>query len=309
MSHPKKGKLHPRNRHQGRYDFKTLQNSFPELKSLMTTNHQGEETIDFANPKAVIALNRALLKNYYGVSDWTIPENYLCPPIPGRADYIHSLADLLGDENGGKIPTGNKIRVLDIGVGANCIYPILGHSEYGWSFVGADLDPGAIASAKKILDANPKLKNGIELRLQAKNGIFKNIIEPNERFDLTLCNPPFHASADEAQLVNERKWRNLGKASVANFGGQSNELWCEGGEVAFVSQMINESRLFSKNCLYFSSFVSKSESLSPLYDLLRKIKVEKWLTIEMAQGQKKSRFVTWTFLNDTERRQWQKSRF
>ena len=40
-------------------------------------------------------LNRAILMHHYGVKSWDIPAGYLCPPIPGRADYIHSVADLL----------------------------------------------------------------------------------------------------------------------------------------------------------------------------------------------------------------------
>ena len=305
----KKGILHPRNRHQGRYDFQQLKLLHPELVQYLGLNHHQEETIDFSVPEAVKALNRALLKQYYGIIHWDIPTDYLCPPIPGRADYIHFLADLLAEQNGGVVPRGPQVRVLDIGVGANCIYPILGHLEYHWSFVGADIDRVAIQSAKKMVEANPSLHGSIEIRLQDTKHIFKNMIQKGEFFDLTLCNPPFHASAEEANEVNRRKWRNLGKAAVANFGGQNHELWCEGGEVAFVSQMIEESAEMPKSCFYFSSFVSKEASLSPIYDLLRKMKVTKWQTIEMAQGQKKSRFVAWTFLTPPEQEAWKKARW
>jgi 23S rRNA (adenine1618-N6)-methyltransferase len=82
----------------------------------------------------------------------------LRPPIPGRADYIHYIADLLAENNGGKIPKGKQIKCLNIGVGANCIYPIIGNQEYGGSFVGADVDPVSIASANKIIEFNPFLK-------------------------------------------------------------------------------------------------------------------------------------------------------
>jgi 23S rRNA (adenine1618-N6)-methyltransferase len=39
------------------------------------------------------------------------------PPIPGRADYIHQIADLLATCNKKVVPTGADIRILDIGVG------------------------------------------------------------------------------------------------------------------------------------------------------------------------------------------------
>ena len=58
-------------------------------------------------------LNRALLKADYGIDFWDIPPNYLCPPIPGRVDYIHHLADLLARSNNNEIPRGPQIKALD----------------------------------------------------------------------------------------------------------------------------------------------------------------------------------------------------
>jgi len=153
-----KSSLHPRNRHRERYDFKQLIESCPELAQFVKINIYNDESIDFSDPEAVKMLNKALLKRYYEIDNWNIPQNYLCPPIPGRADYIHHIADLLCSNNYGKIPTGEKIKCLDIGVGANCVYPIIGNKEYGWSFIGSDIDPVAIGSATKIIELNPSLK-------------------------------------------------------------------------------------------------------------------------------------------------------
>jgi 23S rRNA (adenine1618-N6)-methyltransferase len=213
-----KGKLHSRNPHQGQYNFPELISICPELGQFIIPNHAGLDSIDFGEPKAVKALNRALLKKFYEIEAWDIPETYLCPPIPGRADYIHYAADLLAESWDGKIPKGKDIRVLDIGVGANCVYPIIGTVAYGWSFVACDIDEGAFQSASKIVEMNPKLKALVELRFQKNSkSIFKGIVKEGERFHLSICNPPFHASLEEANAVNERKWRNLGKAAVAKF--------------------------------------------------------------------------------------------
>ena len=70
----------------------------------MRPNQFGDESVDFANPAAVKALNRALLRQDYGLDYWDIPAGYLCPPIPGRADYVHYLADLLAADRGGGAP-------------------------------------------------------------------------------------------------------------------------------------------------------------------------------------------------------------
>jgi len=306
-----KAGLHPRNPHRGRYDFQQLIAASPELAAFVSPNAYGDESIDFADPAAVKALNRALLQQEYAIAGWNIPAQYLCPPIPGRADYLHYLADLLAD--GGVIPRGDAIRVLDIGTGANVIYPLIGHGAYGWQFVGADIDPVALDNAQRILDANSSLNEAIELRLQASHGaVFRGIVQPDERFDLTLCNPPFHASLAEANAGSQRKWKNLGKQNAGkpllNFGGQGAELWCEGGEEAFVRRMIEESALFAGRCLWFTTLISKSATLPAVYRALKQAGATDSRTIAMAQGQKKSRIVAWTFQNKDQRRLWRSSR-
>ncbi|MDP1872238.1 MAG: 23S rRNA (adenine(1618)-N(6))-methyltransferase RlmF [Gallionella sp.] len=294
-------KLHPGNPHRGRYDFTQLIAASPELAAFISINPYGDASIDFANPAAVRALNRALLIQYYGIQGWDIPARYLCPPIPGRADYLHYLADLLAE--GGVVPTG--VRVLDIGTGANCIYPLLGHRTFGWQFVGSDIDPAALENAQRILDANPDLSGAIELRLQrSQQAIFNGVVKPGETFDLTLCNPPFHGSLAEANLGTQQKWKNLGKSAsrVLNFGGQGAELWCSGGEEAFVCRMIAESA--QVNCLWHSSLISKASSFPGIYRALKNAAVQEVRTVDMAQGQKKSRFVAWTFRDASQRRDW-----
>jgi 23S rRNA (adenine1618-N6)-methyltransferase len=305
-----KATLHPRNRHQGRYDFPKLIKSSPELAEFVILNPYGKESIDFANPLAVRVFNRALLKAFYGIAHWDIPADYLCPPIPGRADYLHFLADLLVSDNDGTIPRGAAVKVLDIGTGANCIYPLLGHSDYGWHFVGSDIDKIAIASATTIVKANG-LHKAISVRQQAdRKHILLGLLESQEQFDLSLCNPPFHASLDEAQRGSQRKWRALGKADpkrklpVLNFGGQSQELWCEGGEIGFVTQLIRESAQIPMQVLWFSTLVSKASNLPPIQSALKKAGALEVRVVEMGQGQKQSRFVAWTFQNPAQQQAW-----
>ena len=311
---PNKPTLHPRNRHQGRYDFPALIKAHPDLARFTITNPYGNPSIDFANPEAVRVFNRALLKAQYGIAHWDIPADYLCPPIPGRADYIHVLADLLAEDNAGEVPRGAQVRALDIGVGANCIYPLLGHSDYRWRFVGTDIDAVALASANAIVQAN-KLDKAISLRLQAQpRHILSGLLQDGERFEVTLCNPPFHASREEATRGSQRKWKNLGKQDpkrklpVLNFGGQNNELWCEGGEIRFVTQLVNESVQYAQQVLWFSSLVSKASNLPAIEAALKKVGAKALRTLEMGQGQKQSRLVAWSFHDDEARTAWLQAR-
>ena len=304
-----KTNLHPRNLDRFGYDFDQLIKNCPELKDYVSINEHNIKTIDFSNPEAVKSLNKALLANHYDIQNWDIPKNYLCPPIPGRADYIHYLADLLSSSNNGIIPEGETVQGLDIGIGANCIYPIIGNSAYGWSFVGTDIDENAIQNCKKIIEANPKLIDAISLQLQIESRfIFKNIITPEDRFAFTICNPPFHASQEEATKSTIRKINNLENRKttkpVLNFGGQNAELWCEGGELGFVTQMIYESAKYPMQCLWFTTLVSKKENLSSIYRTLNKVSAAEVKTIDMAQGQKTSRIVAWTFLSETQQKNW-----
>lgn len=302
------GGLHPRNKHRGRYDFKELTHICPDLKPYVFINKFNSETIDFTNALAVKALNQALLAQFYGITYWDIPKNYLCPPIPGRADYIHNIADVLASGNGGIIPAGKSVKVLDIGVGANCIYPLIGHKEYGWSFIGSDSDPVAIKIASQIVKSND-LSHAIECRHQANSSnIFKGIIKPNEIVDITMCNPPFHSSAEEAQAGTVKKWKNLGYKNtvkpILNFGGQSNELWYKGGEVGFITKMVEESSQMKESSLWFTTLVSKSDNLNAVYFALKKAGAFSVKTITMSQGNKISRIVIWTYLNETQQMEW-----
>ncbi len=312
----KKG-LHPRNLHRDGYDFAKLITSSPSFKPFVRPNHYGNLSIDFADAEAVKALNLALLRHHYRIGYWDIPQGYLCPPIPGRVDYLHYVADLLaGDHSETEKSTAATVRVLDVGTGANGIYPILGIQTYGWKFVGSDVDPISIANVETIIEHNKCLQGKLETRLQGdRKKIFHGIIKHNEQFDFTICNPPFHSSLAEATAGSQRKLKNLVANRIAkgltknikanelkiagkalNFGGQKAELWCNGGEKKFLLSMIRESVDFAHQCKWFSSLVSKKENLQPCYNELKKNGAVTVKTMEMAQGNKITRILAWTWV-------------
>ena len=309
-----KNELHPRNAHRNRYDFPSLIEACPQLRQAVLINKYGDESIDFSDPQAVKLLNRALLKFYYKINHWDIPPGYLCPPIPGRADYIHYLADLLATCNEGVIPRNKKVLGIDIGVGANCIYPILGHQLFGWNFIGTDTDVKAIANAQKIIDQDHPLHQAIQLIRQPDPGqLLKNILPAGQLFDFTICNPPFHSSAEEAKQASLRKVTNLKgkriKSPVLNFGGSDSELWCKGGEAAFITRLAHESVALAQQCFWFTSLVSKQTTLPLITKLLSQLKATDIRIIEMAQGQKSSRFIAWTFLTQSQKYSWMDKRW
>ena len=293
--------LHPRNLHQGRYDLLALSETLPELKEIIFTNAYAQLSIDFANPDAVKLLNKALLLHFYELSYWDIPEGYLCPPIPGRADYVHHVGDLLARDHDRKVPQGPEIRVLDIGTGANLIYPIVGTSLFGWNFVGTEIEFQALSNAAEIIAANSRLVDKVALRYQEDPlAIFKSVIEEGDYFELSICNPPFHESAEVALQGSQRKVNNLNKKApvepVLNFGGQASELWTAGGEIGFIGRMIQESVTFQKQVGWFTVLVSKSAHLSYFQSQLETVGVKSQRVIDMGQGNKRSRILAWSFL-------------
>lgn len=305
----KKKGLHHRNKHREGYDFKALTKVLPELEPYVAMNKYNVQTIDFANPVAVKLLNKSLLMHHYGLEFWEIPNGFLCPPIPGRADYIHYVADILAEINHNQIPQGGKVRVLDIGVGANCIYPIIGVCEYNWSFVGSDIDTTVIASAGLIVKSNSQLNGKVTLLLQQNSTqVLKGIVAPTDRFDFAICNPPFHASPEAAIEGTLRKLSNLKGKKIArptlNFGGKANELWCEGGEIQFVEKMVKESQLYAENICWFSTLLSKESNIKAITALLKRTNVADFRIVEMAQGNKVSRFIAWSYLNLAARMKW-----
>jgi 23S rRNA (adenine1618-N6)-methyltransferase len=313
MAEPtRKSSMHDRNIHRDGYDMARLTAHSLALGEFIITSQAGTPTINFTDPNAVTALNKALLATDYGIREWSLPSGYLCPPVPGRADYMHHAADLLALHNGGTVPTGPMVQVLDVGVGASAIYPIIGRSAYQWSFVGSDIDATALANATAICNANELLQENVQLRLQKNAGhFFKGIFGKEDLFELVVCNPPFYANEGEAQDASARKWRNLGKqeSTGRNFGGMTHELYCEGGELKFIRDMVAESFFYARKVYWFTTLVSRQEHVHELRRALHRVRPTEVKVINMSQGQKSSRILAWTFLDGQQQRHWRESRF
>ena len=279
--------LHPKNKFNKGYDFDALIVENPLLKEFVLENKFGSISFDFSNPNAVKELNKALLFSYDKLNLWNFSDENLCPPIPGRLDYILHLSDLLSKEK--------DIKILDIGTGATCIYPLLGVAEFNWNFIATDIDLDSLDSAQDIIDDN-NLDANIKLRQQFdEQQILKGILEEDDFFSATMCNPPFYKSAEEARGANRRKSRNLGNNAVRNFSGNNNELWYKGGEKVFLHNYLYESSLFSNKSKWFTSLVSKKENVESLQNSSKKLGAEEFKVINMNQGNKVTRIVCWRF--------------
>ncbi|MBO3098235.1 23S rRNA (adenine(1618)-N(6))-methyltransferase RlmF [Gelidibacter pelagius] len=297
--------MHKNSLHIKKYDFDVLTKNHEALKSYVFVNDYQTQTIDFSNPDAVKALNTALLFTHYNVKFWEFPDENLCPPIPSRADYMHHLSDLLR-----RSQLETDIKILDVGVGASCIYPLLGNAIYNWSFVGTDIDEKSLQIAQKIIDEN-NLGNAIELRHQKDyQHILKGILKSSDKFTASVCNPPFYKSQADALEATKTKLKGLGKGNdklVRNFSGTPKELCYAGGEKAFLHNYLYESSQYKQQCYWYTSLVSNVSHVRSMEASLKKLGATEFQVLDMIQGNKVSRVVAWSFLTKAEQNDWIKN--
>ena len=289
--------MHSRNKHIHGYDINKLKAATPALKHHIIRKND-KDTIDFTDPKSVLELNRALLMSGYNIKYWQIVPNSLCPAIPGRADYIHHIADLLAKDNNNVIPRGGDVNIMDIGTGSSLIYPILGAQIHEWNFVATEIDRTSIQQAELNINKNVWLKKKIQLRFQdVRENILDGVMMNTDKFDAIICNPPFFKSREDNWSKSTKKFQNLSKdkekLTVQNFAGHPNELWCPGGEQAFITKLIYDSLKYKNQIKWTTSLVSSKDHLKPVISILEYKKAAKIEIIEMAQGQKKMRILAW----------------
>eukprot|EP01056_Protomagalhaensia_sp_Gyna25_P004576 Protomagalhaensia_sp_Gyna_25__4575@NODE_421_length_3494_cov_90_195658_g307_i1_p1_GENE_NODE_421_length_3494_cov_90_195658_g307_i1NODE_421_length_3494_cov_90_195658_g307_i1_p1_ORF_typecomplete_len355_score63_85Methyltransf_10/PF05971_12/3_4e54MTS/PF05175_14/1_6e13Methyltransf_31/PF13847_6/8_5e07UPF0020/PF01170_18/1_6e05PrmA/PF06325_13/1_9e05Methyltransf_23/PF13489_6/0_00012Methyltransf_25/PF13649_6/0_0047CMAS/PF02353_20/0_01TehB/PF03848_14/0_025Cons_hypoth95/PF03602_15/0_024NAS/PF03059_16/0_042N6_ len=214
------GKAHPKNRLMS-IDFKALEADYPYLSACFKTSPRGR-FLDFKNPVTLKSLTKATFHKYYNI-DWDLPEGYLISPLPGRLNYLLEAADVLKLKEREWM---RNVKILDVGVGANCIHPLLLVREFGCHVVGSDIDADALKIAQGIVDSNG-LKESVDLRRQRNQDSF--FLGMLSNVDLTVCNPPFYH--EENVQSNPKRRRQA----------TSSELVSKEGHLGFILGMIEES--------------------------------------------------------------------
>ena len=147
-------------------------------------------------------LTRALLKEDFHI-EWTIPDNHLCPGITGHINYLNEIHELLAvDPDYSK--KESAITGIDVGTGASCIYPLLGHCLYTWKFIATDVDPESIANSQYLIDVNHLHQSIRCIQRQKESYMFKDLLEKESSVSFTMCNPPFFSSSDEVRKSDSK---------------------------------------------------------------------------------------------------------
>ena len=267
-------------------NFKLLSEEFSDFKKFVFINKYGGYSINWKNPNALRELVKTLLNKYLNIIYYEIPENYLIPTLTSRYNYLNYINKVFKKK---KIDKGENKILVDIGTGANIIYPLLGYKIFNWKFIGSEINDEAINIGRKILKEN-NLENDILIIKQNNNKkIFENIINFKNKYFCSICNPPFF------DINHEEKKDNLFTDNEYNY----NEVYCEGGEIFFIKEMIKESYLFRNNIFLFSTLIGRKNNMKKIYSVIQKLKDIKFLEKKTIQQGNNSRYIIiWSFYDD-----------
>ena len=337
-------RMHPRSAfREGNPDFGALAERHPSLRPHLVRRGASRDgakprwTLDFASWDATVALNAALLADAYDVRGWSIPRGYLCPAVANRANYVHWIEDLLEQSRPaalGSATRGPAIRGLDVGVGANCVYPLIGAARNGWSFVGTDVTDAALEAARRNADANPRLAPLIEIRdarirgeseanlPRAEEGdpapIFARVRADEDRdAERDRLDAARDAAASSSSTTKKKKIETRGFAFTmcnppffeseadakgnagTDFGGVASEMACAGGELAFVSRILAESSASAdarRFAHWYTTMCGKKETVKRLRAMLRTRGAKAVRETTFYQGKTRRWGVAWSFV-------------
>ena len=266
-------------------DFKFLSEEFPEFKKYVYINKYGGYSINWKNPNSIKELVKTILNKFLNIIYYEIPENFLVPTLTSRYNYLNYINKLFT-----KFKIENKEKILiDIGTGANIIYPLLGYKLYNWNFIASEINEDAIKIGKKIIKENNLEKEIFIFKQNDSKKIFENIININKKYLCSICNPPFF------DINTEIKKDNLYTDNEYNY----NEVYCEGGEIFFIKEMIKESYIYKKNIFLFSSLIGRKNNMKKIYSVIKNIKEISLLNkTTIKQGKNARWIIIWSFYDN-----------
>ena len=275
-------------------DFKALTKNNPDFKALWQ-KHSGK--LDFQDPHTVKTLSQAILKSDFNLQ-LSVPDDRLCPPVPNRWNYVTWLQSLLDSTSlpyTNKYDPERKVIGLDIGTGASAIYTMLClQSRPNWTMCATDIDKKSFDSAARNLALNNLITRTRLLQATELNPIIPLAALGVSQLDFTICNPPFFTSQNDmaASLKGEGK---SGKPNAVCTGADV-EMVCPGGDLGFVTKIVNESLQLREKVQWYTSLLGKLDSAKAIITLLKKHGISNWAVgVVDTGGITKRWIVAWSF--------------
>ncbi|GAB7342360.1 hypothetical protein MBLNU457_g0578t3 [Dothideomycetes sp. NU457] len=273
-------------------DFEALALVDPEFAKLY---RDSGNRIDFQDPNALQQLTKSLLKRDFDLS-LTLPPDRLCPPVPVRYNYIYWIQRLIestSSESQSLVDSEQRVTGLDIGTGASSIYALLAcRTRPSWTMYASDIDSHSISFARNNVELN-----NLASRITIYHSSDKTALIPLEdlgvdRLDFVLCNPPFYSSLAEMTESNNAKSR----PPSATCTGSENEMICPGGDIGFVSRILDESLLLRGKVQWYTSMLGKLSSVHALVAKLKENNIDNYAVTSLRAGKKTRRWaVGWSF--------------
>jgi 23S rRNA (adenine1618-N6)-methyltransferase len=221
-------------------------------------------------------LTKSLLKRDFAL-ELKLPNDRLCPPVPNRWAYICWIQDLIDSTNPSTLTdcydSNRRVTGLDVGVGSSCIYPLLAcAARPNWKFHGTEIDQRSYEYALHNVSSN-ELEQRIQLlKTSALHALIPLGALKVEKADFTMCNPPFFRSIEEMNSSTIVKGEHAGAICT----GSEVEMITEGGEVTYISQMVDESYNLGKRVQWYTSLLGKLDTLPIIVEKLRQMGCMNW---------------------------------
>lgn len=270
-------------------DFNLLAQAIPAFAPYVLTTAKGAPTINFKDEAALRSLTSALLERDFSLK-LDLPPDRLCPIVPGRLEYVLWMLEISSypsDPQAKEFITG-----IDIGTGASAIYALLASRTLpNVRMVATDIDDHSLSYARRNIDQN-SLADRVALRKSNPATILfpEEIFANSQRFDFSMCNPPFYASAEE--VAESLAAKEYDPHAVCT--GGSTEMVTEGGEAAFVGRMVAESISLGDRVGWFSSLLGKLSSVIKLVELLQQHHIDNYAIKDVVHGKTKRWLLAWS---------------
>lgn len=112
-------------------------------------------------------------------------------------------------------------------------------------------------------------------------------------YDFTMTNPPFFSSEEEADTMAKSK-KGRGEPTAAPTGSALEKV-TEGGEVAFIRQMVEESQLLRDKVRIFTTLIGTKAHVKEVKRLVQEAKPTSCVFTEFCQGRTMRWGAAWTF--------------
>lgn len=218
--------------------------------------------------------------------------------MPVRWNYIRWIQELLdttSDTYSDRCDPEREVVGLDIGVGASCIYPLLAcSSRPNWRMVGTDIDEHSLDFARRNVDTNGFSKR-TKLVLSTTDGpLIPLQALKMEELDFVMTNPPFYSSAEDMQASYTGK--QAPPSAVCT--GAENEMICAGGDVGFVTRILEESLKLKESVQWYTAMLGKLSSLQQIVAKLKEHGITNFAVTCLQAGYRTKRWaVAWSFVD------------